>query len=515
MDQEIRSSAQNGKLESIRLKAISKTFPGVRALNNVFMEMRAGEVISIVGQNGAGKSTLMDVLGGVIQPDSGGIFFDETPVVFASPRDSMQKGVSYIHQELTLFNNLTVAENVMFNEYAVANPLRPLDRSAINRKCAEVLEMIEPSIKPGDLLASLTVGKKQIVEICRAIVSGASVIIFDEPTSSLTLKEKEGLYDLIGRLKRSGYVIIYITHHFEEIFRIADRIYVLRDGENAGEVQVADTNTTELTKLMLGEYAARMFANGDTGPDARLGDDRPALLEVRNLSSTTGLQDIDFTLRKREVLGIWGLLGSGRTELMRALLQIDPLTDGTVQIDTAEGMVPVPREFTTHFGYVPENRREEGLFLDAPILQNTSIGRIRSFANRLGLVNRTTERSKVEKVVKDLGVKLVDIHQRVDNLSGGNQQKVVIARWLIIKPDIIILDDPTKGLDIGAKSDVYRLINELVGEGISVLLVSSDIDEILHLSDRVLVLADKQVSAVLERDQIEKTTLMEHCVGQR
>ena len=499
------------KHKSIRLKNISKSFPGVRALNDVSMELFAGEVISIVGQNGAGKSTLMDILGGVKQPDSGEIYFDDNLIKFDSPQSSMEQGIAYIHQELTLFNNLTVAENIMFNKLATRKHLSIIDSKKINKESAEILAMIEPSIFPTDKVSKLAVGEKQIIEISRAIASSASVIIFDEPTSSLTLKEKENLYQLINLLKSQGYIIIYITHHFEEIFQIADRIYILRDGINAGDVKAKDTNTTELSKMMLGDYVSKLFVDKQ-GPDTRIGMDRDDLLRVKNISSDNGIENISFTLREKEVLGIWGLLGSGRTELLRLLLNLDKITIGTAEIKTKNGFTKLPKKFIENFGYVPENRREEGLFLDSSILTNMSIGRIKDFSNRFGFINKKIEIEKANKAAKDLGIKMTGLFQKIGQLSGGNQQKAILARWLMIKPDIILLDDPTKGLDIGAKADVYKLINELIGDGISIILVSSDIDEIQHLSDRVIVLADKKMVKILEHNQVNKENLMKYCM---
>ena len=504
------------KHKTIRLENINKSFPGVQALKNVSMEFTASEVISIVGQNGAGKSTLMDILGGVKQKDSGDIYFDDQPVQFKSPRDSMKQGVSYIHQELAIFNNLTVAENVMFNEFDRNKSLFFLNTKKINAKCSEILKMIEPSIKHNDKVEDLAVGQKQIVEISRSIATGASIIIFDEPTSSLTLKEKESLYDLINLLKSEGYIIIYITHHFEEIFRIADRIYVLRDGENAGEVKVKDTNIKELAKLMLGNYVTKMYGEEDHShniDDLQDGDE--VLLKVNELSSTNGIENVSFSLKEKEVLGVWGLMGSGRTELIRCILKLDPVTSGAVEIKTENGYVGLHKNFTKNFGYVPENRREEGLFLDSPVLSNMSIGRIKKIANKLGFIKKSQERSKAIKATRELDIKLVNIHQKVNTLSGGNQQKVVIARWLMFKPKIFILDDPTKGLDIGAKADVYKLVKDLVEEGISVILISSDIDEILHMSDRIIVLANSKLVNTLDYNQANKENLMEYSMGNK
>ncbi len=501
-------------IESVKLTKINKSFPGVRALKNVSMDFTAGEVVSIVGQNGAGKSTLMDILGGVKRKDSGEIFFNNEPVYFNSPKDSMAHGVSYIHQELTLFNNLTVAENVMFNELHANQSLFFLDYKAINKKCSEILQMIEPSIKLNTRVEDLAVGKKQIVEISRAVATGASLIIFDEPTSSLTLKETENLFSLIELLKSQGYIIIYITHRFDELFRIADRIYVLRDGANSGEVKVKETNTNEIAQLMLGEFAHKMFSDKKHASEKDLSADRREdFLRVSELSSSNGTENISFSLGKKEVLGIWGLLGSGRTELVRAILKLDPIIKGKVEIKTEKGFIEVPNNFIKNYGYVPENRREEGLFLSAGVMANISIGRIQELCNKFGFVRKRAEKNTAAAASRELDIKIANMSQKVDTLSGGNQQKVIIARWLMFRPNVFILDDPTKGLDIGAKADVYKLINKLVEEGISVILISSDIDELIQMSDRIMILANHKLVKTINHDQVSKELLMQLAMG--
>jgi ABC-type sugar transport system ATPase subunit len=352
------------------------------------------------------------------------------------------------------------------------------------------------------------------VEISRAVATGASLIIFDEPTSSLTLKETENLFSLIELLKSQGYIIIYITHRFDELFRIADRIYVLRDGANSGEVKVKETNTNEIAQLMLGEFAHKMFSDKKHASEKDLSADRREdFLRVSELSSSNGTENISFSLGKKEVLGIWGLLGSGRTELVRAILKLDPIIKGKVEIKTEKGFIEVPNNFIKNYGYVPENRREEGLFLSAGVMANISIGRIQELCNKFGFIRKRAEKNTAAAASRELDIKIANMSQKVDTLSGGNQQKVIIARWLMFRPNVFILDDPTKGLDIGAKADVYKLINKLVEEGISVILISSDIDELIQMSDRIMILANHKLVKTINHDQVSKELLMQLAMG--
>lgn len=493
----------------IELNNISKSFPGVQALKDVTLKIYPGEVVSIIGQNGAGKSTLMNIIGGILKQDSGEIKIDGNPVNLKSPIDSTKKGIAYIHQELALFNNLTVAENFL-NNFESIKLLGLLKYSKIEKLSSEIIQGFDPSIRPNIKVGELSVGQKQIVEISRAICSKARVIIFDEPTASLTSKEKEKLFELIDFLKKKEYAIIYITHLFEEIFKISDRAYVLRDGECVGEVNIKETDLKEIVKLMLGKYLKEYINKPDSS-----NIEEKEVLALKNVYAENGLKDINLSLKAGEKIGIWGLLGSGRTELLRTILGFDKIIGGSIFVRDNGNLRSGIKHFSKYFGYVPENRREEGLFLPLSVLQNISIGNIKKLSNKFGFIKKKKEKDKINQAIKDLDIRVSDLGQSVENLSGGNQQKVILSRWLLYSPKVFILDDPTKGLDIGAKSEVHKIINSLAKKGISVIIVSSDIDELLNLSDRILVLYDKQIALSTIRAKANKELLMQAAMGQQ
>lgn len=492
---------------NIEINNLSKKFPGVQALKDVSLKIYPGEVVSIIGQNGAGKSTLMNILGGIIKQDTGEIYVNGAKVNFKNPLDSLKKGIAYIHQELALFNNLTVAENFI-NNFETTKIFGILNYSKIERLCEEILQKLDSSVKPKMKVGELSVGQKQIVEISRAISSNAKVIIFDEPTASLSLKEKERLFELINYLKLKNYSIIYITHLFEEIFKIGDRAYILRDGTSVGEVNIKDTNIREIVKLMLGQYLEE-FESLST---INISDNNNVLI-LNNISSENGINNISFSLRSGEILGIWGLLGSGRTELLRTILGFDKIINGSINIIDNLCLKPAKKQFSKYFGYVPENRREEGLFMSLSVLNNISIGKIRTLSNKFGFINKKKEKNIVNQKISALDIKISNINQSVENLSGGNQQKVILSRWLLYKPKVLILDDPTKGLDVSAKADVHHIVIDLMKEGVSAIVVSSDIDEILKLSHRILVLYNKQMVQIIERKKASKESLMQAAMG--
>jgi len=495
----------------VEMRNISKSFPGVKALDNVSIRIFPGEVVAIIGQNGAGKSTLMDILNGVKQQDEGEIYLRGEKVFIKSPIDAQKKGIAYIHQELTVFNNLTVAENFAINRYDVIKPFGIIDHKKINEKCLGVIKKIDPTIDPATKVENLSMGQKQITEICRAIGTNVSVIIFDEPTSSLTSTEKEKLFRLINYLKAEKHSIIYITHLLDEIFRVADRAYVLRDGQLIGELNVKETSHEEIVRMMLGKYSRQYGHRKEITREVRK---RKEILRVSISSGESGLQNFNFSLHEGEILGVWGLLGSGRTELIRAILGFDSIKGKIEIFDKKKGTwIQKPREFKSYFGYIPENRREEGLFLPISVRHNISIGRVENFANNLGLVNRSYETDKVIEQVVKLNITISNLRQKVETLSGGNQQKVVIGRWLMFEPDIFVLDEPTKGLDVGAKVDVHNLIFQLSEKGIGVIFVSSDIDEILDISDRVLIIANKTQRKIIEKEEANKEILMKNAIG--
>jgi ribose transport system ATP-binding protein len=448
----------------------------------------------------------MNILGGVIQKDQGELFIRDQKVDIKSPTDALHKGIAYIHQELTVFNNLTVAENFAMNRYDTIKPFGLINYKKINQSCTDILNEIESSIKPESRVADLSVGQKQIVEISRAVGTNASLLIFDEPTASLSFQEKEKLFELIDYLKEQRHSVVYITHLLDEVFRVADRAYVLRDGKIVGQVKIKEATPEKIIKLMLGKYSQEYYGK----KKHQLGDE---VLRVSVESAENGIQNIDFSLHKSEILGVWGLLGSGRTELIRVILGFDAIDKGKITINDNGRWTERKKKFASYFGYIPENRREEGLFLPINVQSNMTIGRIKNFANKIGILNKSYERDKTLEQVKKLDIRVTSLSQRVENLSGGNQQKVIISRWLMFAPEVFVLDDPTKGLDVGAKVDVHSLIFQLSESGIATIFVSSDIDEIIEMSDRIMVIANKRQVEILEKEHADKETLMKYAMG--
>lgn len=491
---------------AVKMLNICKSFPGVKALNNVSIEIFPGEVVAIVGQNGAGKSTLMDILTGIKQQDEGEIYVKGEKVDMKSPLDAQKEGIAYIHQELTVFNNLTVAENFAISRYDTIKPFGIINYKKINEECFKVINKLDPMVKPTTQVEDLSVGQKQIVEICRAIGTNVSVIIFDEPTASLSFQEKERLFELIRYFKNQEHSIIYITHFLDEVFDVADEAYVLKDGTLVGKVNLKETSLEEIIGMMIGEYSREHYKK----EKRKFGKE---ILRVSMSSAKNGLKDFNFSLHEGEILGVWGLLGSGRTELIRAILGFDSI-NGKIEIfDKDKGIwTGRPREFTSCFGYVPENKREGGLFLPLCVKDNISIGRIKDLAEKLGMVDKKYERKMTTGQVKQLNIKISSLQQRVENLSGGNQQKVIIARWLMFEPNIFVLDDPTKGLDVGAKVDVHNIMFKLSENGIAMIFTSSDIDEILEISDRILIIANKKQVKIIKKKDADKEILMKNAM---
>ena len=478
----------------LQMIGIKKRFPGVQALKGVSLEAYPGEALGLVGANGAGKTTLMNVLGGVVREDEGQILIRGQRVTFRSPLDASQNGIAFIHQELALMPTMTVAENVYITSFVKSvGPV--LDFRTMEANCAQALGQLGCQISPKAKVRDLAAGERQLVEIARALLASARIIIFDEPTSSLTSREKENLFRVIGALKRQGVTIIYITHFLDEIFDVCERVAVLRDGETVGGGLCQEITHDQLVGWMIGEtvgsyFRAKRAARGEP------------LLQVEGLRQKDVLEDIAFTLHAGEVLGLWGLMGSGRTELARAIVGLDPIDSGVIRVRTNDRLEQVsPREARNWIGSITENRREDGLILDASVRENVSLANLRALLSRLWpLIDANLERTLAQEVITRLRVKTPGLEQVVANLSGGNQQKVVIARWLERNPSVYIMDEPTRGLDVGAKAEIHNIISDLVERGVGVLLISSEIEEMMGLSDRYLVLRRGRIVAEYGRD---------------
>lgn len=476
-----------------RLEGVSKLFPGVKALDQVNLNLYPGKVTALIGENGAGKSTLVKTMTGIYQPDGGEIIFDGQSTRFSSPQDSHQLGITAIHQETVLFDNLSVAENVFLGNYPRKHGFF-VDWQSMFDSTQEILNSINADIDPKVNLGGLSIGQKHMVAIARALSIDAKVVVLDEPTAALSHHEIQELYELVEQLKSEGKAILFITHKFDEIFRIADYYTVFRDGRYIGEGKIKDTNEAALVEMMV----ARSIEDTYPKLEADIGD---VVLDVASLSHPTEFADINLTLRKGEILGIYGLVGSGRTEAMQALFGANHNISGQIRIDGDLVSINSPAEAIQHgIVYVPEERQKQGIVLELPIYQNISLPQLSSLSKHAS-VDLDDELTLARQFGERLRVKTSSWNEQVGNLSGGNQQKVVIAKWLATNPKVIILDEPTKGIDIGSKAAVHAFMSELVQLGLSVIMVSSELPEILGMSDRIMVMSEGRLVGELDRGE--------------
>ncbi|WP_068112369.1 sugar ABC transporter ATP-binding protein [Tropicimonas marinistellae] len=489
----------------LSLSGITKTFPGVRALSDVSLELYPGQVTALVGENGAGKSTIVKVLTGIYRPDEGTISVDGQETRFPTARAASDAGITAIHQETVLFDELTVAENI-FLGHAPRGRRGLIDWATMRRQASEILDRVGAEIDPSVLLKDLGIANKHLVAISRALSIDARVVIMDEPTASLSQKEIEELYELVEKLKADGKAILFISHKFDEIFRIADRYTVFRDGQHVGAGLMADITEDDLVRLMVGRSVDAIFPERSANP----GDE---ILKVDGYCHPTEFDDISFDLRRGEILGFYGLVGAGRSEVMQALFGITRPSAGTVHVDGA----PVEIHSTAAaveagIVYVPEDRGKQGAIIGLPIFQNVTLPSL-SRTSRNGFIRLAEEFELTRKYTERLDLRAAALDQDVGNLSGGNQQKVVIAKWLATEPKIIILDEPTKGIDIGSKAAVHAFTAELAAQGLAVIMVSSEIPEVLGMSDRVIVMREGRMAAELSGDQMTPETLVRHAAG--
>ena len=493
------------KNAAIALDGIAKTFPGVRALSDVSLALYPGEVTALVGENGAGKSTLVKILTGIYQPDGGEITIDGAPVRFPTAEAASEHGVTAIHQETVLFDALTVAENI-FIGHAPTNRFGLIDWKQIHDRARDILDSIGARIDPRHRLSELGIANRHMVAVARALSVDARVVIMDEPTAALSQKEIEELYELVEKLKADGKAILFISHKFDEIFRIADRYTVFRDGEMVGEGRIAETDENALVELMVGRPVDQVFPKQEVaigGP----------VLTVSGYRHPTEFEDIGFTLRRGEILGFYGLVGAGRSEFMQALFGITRPAAGAVRIDDEIAVIRSPSEAVKQgIVYVPEERGTQGTITAMPIFENVTLPSL-SKVSRRGFVRMAEEFALAREFTGRLDLRAASLDQPVGNLSGGNQQKVVIAKWLATQPKVIILDEPTKGIDIGSKSAVHAFMSELAGRGLSIIMVSSEIPEILGMSDRVIVMREGRIVAELARDEMSAEKLVRAAAG--
>lgn len=485
----------------LEMREIDKIFPGVHALKKVNFELRKGEVHALLGENGAGKSTLINVLGGVYPIDGGQILIDGQPVVIRQIKDAQQLGIAIIHQELVLVPHMTVAENIFMGREP-RTKLGTVDKKKMFRDAQEAIDAVGLCCSATDLVCKLSVAQQQLVEIAKALSYNAKIVVTDEPTSSLMTREVDILFDTIRKLRAKGVSIIYISHRMSEFFEIADRITVMRDGEYVTTRDVEQTNTDELVFLMVGRKLENYYTRTYNKPGE-------TVLEVSGLSQkSTGLEDINFSLRKGEILGFSGLVGAGRSELMRCIVGIEKYDSGEIRLfGEPAGPMDTAQAQKKGLVMVPEDRKQQGLILLNSVGFNLTINVLESFIG-LGVVNKCAENEIIERHIRALNIKTPSARQKVGNLSGGNQQKVLMGKWLATNPKILILDEPTRGVDVGAKAEIYMIIDRLAKEGISVIMVSSELNEIINMCDRVLVMSDGRITGELDRSEFTQELIM-------
>jgi ribose transport system ATP-binding protein len=488
------------------MRGISKRFPGVVALDNVTLEVGRGEVLALCGENGAGKSTLMKILGGVYQPDAGEIILDGRPVKISNVTDAMKLGIAFIHQELNVLDNLDVAANVFLGREPRL-PLGLIDRGKLHADTEPFLKRLGLNISTRTRLDKLSIAQQQMVEIAKALSLNARIIIMDEPTSSLTLSETERLLKLVCELSEQGVSVIYISHRLGEIENCADRVVVLRDGKNAGQLSKEEISHDRIVSLMVGREIKSFYVQSHA-------QKTPGYFQVRNARSAR-YQDrpVGFDAARGEILGFAGLVGAGRSEIAKAVVGLDEHGGAEVSIGGERVQISGPRDAISHGIYlVPEDRRAEGLVTAMTVRENITLPSLKNFSS-LFLIHRDRERKTADEQIASLKIKTPGCEARVVNLSGGNQQKVVLGKWLAMSPKVMILDEPTRGIDVGAKAEIYRLMRELADNGAVILMISSDMEEVLNVSDRVAVMHEGKITGVLERPDCNEENIMNLAVG--
>lgn len=491
----------------LKVEGVSKRFGGIQALHDVSFDLNYGEVHALVGENGAGKSTLMNVLGGIVQKDSGRVIFKGQEVKFDSPIESLNAGIAVIHQELAMLPHLNVIENVYMGRMpARAGVIRWHEAEKETRAA---LELVGLDIPLDVLVEKLSISQHQSVEIAKALAMNASLIIMDEPNSSLSEAETERLFSVIQTLQERRVAVIYVSHKIEEVLRIADRISVLRDGEYRGTLRKSEASVEKVIQMMVGRelrQETRRLREEAGKKDGAL------RLEVRGLSGKR-FQDVSFDVHQGEIIGFAGLVGAGRTEVARAIFGADPITAGEIRLDSKPVRFSSPGQaIAKGLAMIPEDRKLLSLFMDMPILFNMSIAEMPRMT-RSGLINHRYVRSTAQSLIDQLRIKLASVEHPVRSLSGGNQQKTTLARWLATNPKLLIMDEPTHGVDVGAKAEIYELMRHLADEGISIMLISSELPEILSMADRVVVMHEGRVTGILDREQCDEHTVMLYATG--
>lgn len=486
----------------LTMNSIDKSFPGVHALDHVNLEVKKGEVHALMGENGAGKSTLMKVLTGIYTKDEGTITYEGKEVEFANPRDAQAAGIVIVHQELNMMSHLTVAQNIFIGREKMNGKL--ISDSKMNDEAKKLFEKLNIDIDPTEKMGKLTVGKQQMCEIAKAISHDAKVIVFDEPSAALTEAEIDELFKIIRDLREKQLGIVYISHRMDEIKVITDRVTVMRDGSYVGTLITKDSTKDDIINMMVGRVIYE-----DPKTESNVSDDAPVVLKVEHLNAGKMVRDVSFELHKGEILGFSGLMGAGRTETARALFGADPKESGDIYINGEKADIKNPMDAVRlGIGYLSEDRKRYGIVVQKTVAENSTLATLDNYMNGL-FINKKKEKEVSQEYVESLKTKTPSVDQLVVNLSGGNQQKVVIAKWLVRDCDILIFDEPTRGIDVGAKSEIYHLMNELVAEGKSIIMISSEMTEILRMSDRIVVMCEGRKTGEMSISEATQENIMQ------
>ena len=489
----------------IEMRGIDKSFGSNQVLKQAGFTLESGEVHALMGENGAGKSTLMKILTGVYTKDAGTVLVDGKEVNYKNPQEAEKAGIVFIYQELNVMFDLTVEENLFMGK-EIHGKFGICDKKAMQKKAQEALNTLGVNISPKTVMSELSVGQQQMVEICKALMADAKVIIMDEPTAALTQSETVALFKVIESLRKKGVSMVYISHRMEEIFELCDRITVLRDGSYIGVKNILETNMNEIVKMMIGREIGERYPSRDV----KIGKE---VLKVKGLTRKGTFHDVSFSVRAGEVLGVSGLMGAGRTEIMQAIFGNLSYESGTIEIDGEEVKISNPRQAMEHgIGFITEDRKTEGLMLDKSIRENISLcnlGRI----SKSSVISKEAEKDMVAEAIKDLHIKCFGPFHECNNLSGGNQQKVVLAKWILTNPKILILDEPTRGVDIGAKKEIYNIINKLAAQGVAIIMVSSELPEVLGMSDNIMVVREGEVRGIISYEEANQERVMTLATG--
>ena len=489
----------------LRMEHISKSFPGVKALSNVTIDLQYGEVLALVGENGAGKSTLMKILTGIYPKDEGMITLQGKEIIVQTPKQAQELGISIIHQELNLMKDLTVAENIFIGREPKGTMNLLVNDKQLNKQTAELFNKLNLDLDPKTKVRHLTVAKQQMVEIAKALSFNSKILIMDEPTTALTETEIDTLFDIINSIREKGVGIIYISHRMDELKRISNRITVMRDGTYVDTLETSETEMSKVIQLMVGRHVYI-----ESKPNIASGE-KETVLKVRNISTKNLLKDVSFELKKGEILGFAGLMGAGRTEVARVLFGADPSTKGTINLHGKEVKIKSPADAVKQgIGYLSEDRKQYGLLINMDVKSNIALATIKDYQTKSYFVSDSKIKKTATKYVDSLKIKTPSVDQEIRLLSGGNQQKVVIAKWLQRDCDILIFDEPTRGIDVGAKGEIYKLLDELAASGKSIIMISSELPEVLRMSHRIVVMSEGKITGVLSSEEATQEKIMEY-----